>query len=66
MAASRLVQRSMLTLCLSLIATGVFAQAHPAQEQFEPQVGQAGKDVVWVPTPQELGRVGRWRGAGFE
>ena len=21
---------------------------------FEPQVGQAGKDVVWVPTPQEL------------
>ena len=23
-------------------------------EQFEPQVGQAGKDVVWVPTPQAL------------
>src|SRR5712691_3443732 len=54
MAASRLAQRSMLTLCLSLIATAVFAQAQPAQGQFEPQVGQAGKDVVWVPTPQEL------------
>src|SRR5688500_12279566 len=25
----------------------------PAQT-FEPQVGQAGKDVVWVPTPQAL------------
>jgi SAM-dependent methyltransferase len=23
-------------------------------QQFEPQVGQAGKDVVWVPTPQAL------------
>ena len=26
----------------------------PAQEEFVPQVGQAGKDVVWVPTPPEL------------
>jgi SAM-dependent methyltransferase len=25
-----------------------------AQEPFEPQVGQAGKDVVWVPTPAVL------------
>jgi precorrin-6B methylase 2 len=25
-----------------------------AQQPFEPQSGQAGKDVVWVPTPQEL------------
>ena len=25
-----------------------------AQEEFVPQVGQAGKDVVWVPTPPEL------------
>ena len=35
----------------SLAATA-FAQA--AQKPFEPQVGQAGKDVVWVPTPQTL------------
>src|SRR4051812_43718605 len=31
--------------------------AKPAQEEqkpFQPQVGQAGKDVVWVPTPQSL------------
>jgi precorrin-6B methylase 2 len=26
----------------------------PAEEVFVPQVGQAGKDVVWVPTPPEL------------
>jgi precorrin-6B methylase 2 len=28
--------------------------APAAQKPFEPQVGQAGKDVVWVPTPQAL------------
>ena len=30
-----------------------FAMAQPA-EKFEPTVGQEGKDVVWVPTPQAL------------
>jgi precorrin-6B methylase 2 len=35
-----------------LFAANAFAQA--AQKPFEPQVGQAGKDVVWVPTPQTL------------
>src|SRR5580765_6907202 len=25
-----------------------------AQPKFEPQVGQAGKDVIWVPTPDEV------------
>jgi SAM-dependent methyltransferase len=29
------------------------ADAQPAK-QFEPQVGQEGKDVIWVPTPQAL------------
>jgi Methyltransferase domain len=28
------------------------AQAQRAPSAFEPEVGQAGKDVVWVPTPQ--------------
>ena len=44
-----------LVLCsvvLSLFAASASAQA--TQEKFEPQVGQAGKDVVWVPTPQAL------------
>jgi len=32
-------------------ATGAFAQSSPT---YEPQVGQEGKDVVWVPTPQAV------------
>ncbi|MCC6531806.1 MAG: class I SAM-dependent methyltransferase [Burkholderiales bacterium] len=35
-------------------ASGAFAQAQPAAKPYEPQVGQEGKDVVWVPTPQAL------------
>jgi hypothetical protein len=30
------------------------AQKPPAQKPYEPSVGQEGKDVVWVPTPQAL------------
>jgi len=30
------------------------AAAAPAQRPYEPRIGQAGKDVVWVPTPAEL------------
>ena len=54
MNASRFVRRSLLALCLSVIAATVFAQAQPAKEPFQPQVGQEGKDVIWVPTPQAL------------
>ena len=49
------------SLALALAAvlvssSGVRAgRGHPGQAKpFEPQVGQAGKDVVWVPTPQAL------------
>jgi SAM-dependent methyltransferase len=42
-----------LALCLSMIPASGFAQAQPAK-QYEPQVGQEGKDVVWVPTPEAL------------
>src|SRR5258706_10423865 len=33
-----------------------FLAAAPAsaQTKFEPQVGEAGKDVIWVPTPDEV------------
>ena len=48
------VRQSLLALCLSVIAATVFAQAQPAKEPYQPQVGQEGKDVVWVPTPQAL------------
>ena len=42
----------LLVVILSLIAHGVYAQAEPAKEAYEPRVGQEGKDVVWVPSPQ--------------
>ncbi len=38
---------------LALVASTAFAQT-TGQKPFEPQVGQAGKDVVWVPTPQAV------------
>jgi hypothetical protein len=42
-----------LSLCTTLV-TSTFAQQTAPAGQFQPQVGQAGKDVVWVPTPQAL------------
>ena len=53
MISSRFVRQSLLMLCLSIIATGVFAQA-AASAEYEPRVHQEGKNVVWVPTCQEL------------
>ena len=43
------LRMSTLTIAFALTATFAFAQQKP----FEPQVGQAGKDVVWVPSPEE-------------
>ena len=54
MNAPRFILRSFLTLSLSLVASVALAQAQTAQKPFEPSVGQAGKDVVWVPTSQVL------------
>jgi precorrin-6B methylase 2 len=55
---SRGFRQSSFTLLTVLFATAAFAQAPatPAKPagQFEPRVGQPGKDVVWVPTPQAL------------
>ena len=44
---------SSLAVALSLVASAAAAQT-TGQKPFEPQVGQAGKDVVWVPTPQAV------------
>ena len=48
--------RSGFTFCVLVMAAGVLvgAQAQAPATQFEPKVGQEGKDVVWVPTPQAL------------
>jgi precorrin-6B methylase 2 len=48
-------RRAILSLvALTFTASVAFAQATTGQKPFEPQVGQAGKDVVWVPTPQAV------------
>ena len=40
---------------LSAVVVAAFAQETQAPSKpYEPQVGQSGKDVVWVPTPQAL------------
>jgi SAM-dependent methyltransferase len=54
MIASRFLRPSFLALCLFLAATAVLAQDKPAGQDYQPEVGQSGKDVVWVPTPQAL------------
>ncbi len=53
----KLLRRSQLVAFAVIVsfASTAFAQGTQAPSKpFEPQVGQAGKDVVWVPTPQEL------------
>jgi hypothetical protein len=43
-----------LALGLLLAYTALAAAAQPEKSEYEPQVGQEGKDVVWVPSPQSL------------
>jgi hypothetical protein len=53
-------QASCIALSVALIPGHVFAQAQPAPaapapaSNYTPEVGQQGKDVVWVPTAQAL------------
>src|SRR2546422_9499896 len=44
--------RRLAALVFSAIAVCAFARAPDAE--FKPEVGQSGKDVVWVPSPQQL------------
>lgn len=54
-AASRLARRCLLPLLMALcFAAAAALAAQQAPSPFKPQVGQPGKDVVWVPTPPEL------------
>ena len=45
------IRSLVIALCLLLTVAGGFAQTGSG-ESYVPQSGQAGKDVVWVPTPQ--------------
>jgi len=50
---SRRLAGSLAALCLALAVTCTLAHAQPAKS-YKPEVGQDGKDVVWVPTAQTL------------
>ena len=49
---SSLLRRPLWALCL-VVCTAAVETAN-AQEVYQPQVGQPGKDTVWVPTPEVL------------
>lgn len=51
-----LVRHVLLTASFTVALLPVLPQAHAqaANAEFTPQVGQAGKDVIWVPTPKSL------------
>jgi len=48
------LNRYTFTFLLAACSALAFAQAQKAPIPYEPSVGQEGKDVVWVPTPQVL------------
>jgi hypothetical protein len=56
-----MMRKRTLTFCFCLTiqlaafaySTGTSAQQQQ-QKQFQPTVGQEGKDVIWVPTPEEV------------
>jgi hypothetical protein len=53
MITARCIRQLFLALLFSVTAVSVFAQGQAATD-YEPRVGQEGKDVVWVPTPQAV------------
>ena len=48
------VYRSLLAVCIIMIAACASLREEAWDGEYQPEVGQQGKDVVWVPTPQEL------------
>jgi SAM-dependent methyltransferase len=57
MTSSQMARRVFLALCVSVLIAPAFAQAQQQQQppgQFQPTPGQAGKDVIWLPTAQTL------------
>lgn len=56
MKSSVLSSRSLIIIFFSFLTGGLFAQqqSQSATSEFVPHSGQAGKDVIWVPTPYDL------------
>ena len=47
-------RRFSVIVLLTIFSSLALAQPQAAKKEYEPSVGQSGKDVVWVPTPQAL------------
>jgi hypothetical protein len=46
--------RKLLWVTVIIAALFLPATIHAQQKEYEPSVGQEGKDVIWVPTPEDL------------
>ena len=51
---NNLLNRSLIVFSLSILPLYLYSQEKVLNSDFQPEVGQEGKDVVWVPTPQAL------------
>lgn len=49
-----LLRKSAMLVSFFMLIFSLYGQDQKSSSGFVPQVGQRGKDVVWVPTPQEL------------
>jgi hypothetical protein len=49
-----MIQKTMCRALVILLLVAGSSYAGQAGQEFQPQVGQDGKDVIWVPTPQAL------------
>ncbi len=54
MKSHRIICRSYFIFLLSLITLSLSAQTKKNDTEYVPRIGQEGKDVIWVPTPDEL------------
>lgn len=45
---------SLAVILVLMLVSPIYAQTAAASKQYTPTVGQHGKDVIWVPTPEEL------------
>jgi len=55
MITARFLRPCVLALCLFVMAAGVIARAQQQEPtEYQPEIGQDGKDVIWIPTARPL------------
>lgn len=54
MKSQSIIKRSLFVVFLGFLTLSLFGQSQDKNSGFTPHVGQAGKDVIWVPTPEAL------------